>query len=259
MTTPDLPPTTYHLPGVAFVTGAGQGIGRGVARRLGADGAAVAVADLDGDAARRTAEEIKGGGGRAAAFQLDVSRSADVERAVRAAEAELGPIGLLANVAGIYGRHAPVRDQDLDNWQRVLAVNLNGTFLCSRAVLPGMLERGRGRIVNVASGQALRPRANVAPYAASKAAVIGFTKALALEVASKGVTVNVIMPGVSDTAMPRLYGSEERLREQARRNPMGRIGQPEDVAGVVAFLARPDAAYITGQTIAVNGGIIMLP
>jgi NAD(P)-dependent dehydrogenase (short-subunit alcohol dehydrogenase family) len=141
----------------------------------------------------------------------------------------------------------------------VLAVNLDGTFLCSQAALPGMLERGWGRIVNIASGQAIRPRPSVAPYAASKAAVIGLTKALALEVARRGVTVNAVMPGVTDTAMPRQHGSEERLRQQGELNPMGRIGQPDDVAGVVAFLVSDDAAYITGQTIAVNGGVIQLP
>jgi len=188
-----------------------------------------------------------------------VSSSADVARAVAAAESQLGPLGVLANVAGIYGRHAPVRDQDLENWERVLAVNLNGAFLCTRAVLSGMIERGWGRVVNVASGQALRGRPGVAPYAASKAALIGFTKAVALEVASSGVTVNAIMPAITDTAMPRLYGSEERLRERGRQNPMGRIGQPEDIAAAATFLASSDADYITGQTIAVNGGIIMLP
>ena len=199
-----------------------------------------------------------GPGAIAFTFTLGAS-SADVARAVAAAESQLGPLGVLANVAGIYGRHAPVRDQDLENWERVLAVNLNGAFLCTRAVLSGMIERGWGRVVNVASGQALRGRPGVAPYAASKAALIGFTKAVALEVASSGVTVNAIMPAITDTAMPRLYGSEERLRERGRQNPMGRIGQPEDIAAAATFLASSDADYITGQTIAVNGGIIMLP
>jgi NAD(P)-dependent dehydrogenase (short-subunit alcohol dehydrogenase family) len=152
-----------------------------------------------------------------------------------------------------------VREQTLDNWRRVLAVNLDGTFLCSQAALPGMLARGWGRIVNIASGQAIRPRPNIAPYAASKAAVVGFTKALALEVARQGVTVNAIMPGVTDTAMPRQNSSEEQLRHQAERNPIGRIGQPEDVAGLVAFLVSDDAAYVTGQTLAINGGVIQLP
>lgn len=217
------------------------------------------MADCNQETAQRTTDELRAAGYRAVAVQLDVASSIEVARAISTAEAELGPIGVLVNVAGVYGRHDRVRDQDLENWQRVLAVNLNGTFLCARAVLPGMIQRGWGRIVNLSSGQALRPRANVAPYAASKAAVIGFTRALALEVAASGVTVNAIMPGVTDTAMPRLYGSEERLRELARRNPMGRIGQPEDVAAVAAFLASEEAGYITGQCIAVNGGVLMLP
>ncbi len=244
---------------VAFVTGGGQGIGRGVALRLGAEGAAVAVVDYNLDTAQRTAEELRSSDVRAIAIQADVSDSQQVAHAVRLAEAELGPVDVLANIAGIYGRHAPVREQELENWQRVLAVNLTGTFLCCKAVLPGMVQRRWGRIINIASGQAVQPRANVAPYAASKAAVIGFTKTLALEVARTGVTVNCIMPGVTDTPMPRQYGSEERLQQQARLNPMGRIGRPEDVAAAIAFLASDDAAYITGQTIAVNGGIRMLP
>jgi NAD(P)-dependent dehydrogenase (short-subunit alcohol dehydrogenase family) len=195
----------------------------------------------------------------ALALSVDVSDPTAVSEAFRTVAERLGPVDIVANVAGIYGDHRPVRDQTLDNWRRVLAVNLDGTFLCSQAALPGMLERGWGRVINVASGQAIRPRPLVAPYAASKAAVIGFTKALALEVAERGVTVNAIMPGVTDTAMPRQHGSEERLQEQGRRNPMRRIGQPDDIAGVVAFLVSEDAAYITGQTLAVNGGLIQLP
>ena len=244
---------------VAFITGAGQGIGRGVALRLATEGAAIAAVDQNLETAGQTAEELREAGGIALELQADVSSSEAVAEAVRRAAGALGPIAILANVAGIYGRHAPIREQDLENWQRVLAVNLTGSFLCARAVLPGMLERRWGRIVNVASGQAQRPRANVGPYAASKAAVIGFTKALALEVAAHGVTVNAIMPAVTDTAMPRQHGSEERLREQARRNPIGRIGQPADLAASIAFLVSDDAEYITGQTLAVNGGAIMLP
>jgi NAD(P)-dependent dehydrogenase (short-subunit alcohol dehydrogenase family) len=240
---------------VAFVTGGGQGIGRAVATRLSAEAAAVAVVDLKAETARQVADGLQ----RAVALQLDVSNPEQVERAIQAVASQLGPVDIVANVAGIFGSVAPVREQTLEDWQRVLGVNLDGPFLCARAALGGMLERGWGRIVNIASGQALRPRANIAPYAASKAAVIGFTKALALEVAHGGVTVNAVMPGVTDTAMPRDHGSEDRLREQGRRNPMGRIGQPEDVAGVVAFLVSEDARYITGQTLAVNGGQIQLP
>jgi NAD(P)-dependent dehydrogenase (short-subunit alcohol dehydrogenase family) len=239
---------------VAVVTGAGQGIGRAVATRLVADGMRVALLDAN----RATVDEAGQSLG-ALALAVDVSDPDQVERAFARVGAELGPVDVVANVAGIYGDHAPVRDQTLDTWQRVLSVNLDGTFLCARAGLRGMLERGWGRIVNVASGQAVRPRPLIAPYAASKAAVIGFSKALALEVAGRGVTVNVIMPGVTDTAMPRQHSSEERLREQGRRNPMGRIGQPADMAAAVAFLVSDDASYITGQTLAVNGGQIQLP
>jgi 2-hydroxycyclohexanecarboxyl-CoA dehydrogenase len=235
-------------PRVAVVTGAGQGIGRAVARRLQADGLQVAAFDLN-------LQDVQA----ALALQVDVSQPQAVHQAFETVAAELGAVDVVANVAGIYGDHRPVRDQTLDNWRRVLAVNLDGTFLCAQAALPGMLARKWGRIINIASGQAIRPRPLVAPYAASKAAVVGFTKALALEVARQGVTVNAIMPGVTDTAMPRQHGSEDQLVEQGRRNPMGRIGQPEDVAGVVAFLVSDDAAYITGQTIAVNGGLIQLP
>jgi 2-hydroxycyclohexanecarboxyl-CoA dehydrogenase len=233
---------------VAVVTGAGQGVGRAVATRLQAEGFRVAAFDLNVQNAHA-----------ALALPVDVSDPTAVRDAFATVASRLGPVDVVANVAGIYGDHRPVRDQSVDNWRRVLGVNLHGTFLCSQAALAGMLERGWGRIVNIASGQAIRPRPLVGPYAASKAAVVGFTKALALEVADRGVTVNAVMPGVTDTPMPRQHGSEERLAEQGRRNPMRRIGRPEDVAGVVAFLLSDDAAYLTGQTIAVNGGTIQLP
>ncbi len=219
----------------------------------------VAALDVDGEAAERTAAGLRAAGARALALQANVAEADAVDRAMRRVEADFGRIDILANVAGIYGRHLPVREQELENWERVLAVNLTGSFLCAKRVLRGMVERRWGRIVNVASGHAFNGRPNVSPYAASKAAVIAFTKALALEVARSGVTVNAIMPGVTDTAMPRLYAPEERLRAQAEHNPMGRVGQPEDIAGAMAFLASDDAAYITGQTIAVNGGARQLP
>jgi 2-hydroxycyclohexanecarboxyl-CoA dehydrogenase len=244
---------------VAFVTGAGQGIGRAVARRLASEGAAVGVVDINLDNAEATASELSRAGHRAAAAECDVSDPRQVGNALRAISAKFGPVGILANVAGIRGERDAVRDQDLANWQQVVGVNLHGTFLCCQAVLPAMQAAGWGRIVNVSSGQALRPTPGIAPYAASKAAVIGFTKALALEVAGAGITVNAIMPGVIDTAMPRQNTSEERLREVGRRNPIGRLGQPEDVAGLAGFLASDDASYITGQLIACNGGAIQLP
>jgi 2-hydroxycyclohexanecarboxyl-CoA dehydrogenase len=244
---------------VALITGAGQGIGREIARRFAAEGAAVGVVDINLDNAESAASELSRAGSRATAVEVDVTSAGSVANAVRAVEAKFGTIGVLANVAGIYGRHDLVRDQDLANWNRVLRTNLTGPFLCSKAVLPGMLAAGWGRIINISSSQALRPKQRVGPYAASKAAIIGFTKAFALEVARSGITVNAIAPSVVDTAMPRENSSEDRLREQAAENPMGRIGQPEDIAAVAAFLASEDAAYVSGQTIACGGGALQLP
>ena len=245
---------------VAVVTGAGQGIGRATALRFAKDGASVGVLDVIAANAERTAAEIRAAGGRAVALPCSVADAAQVDRAMSLAERELGPVDILTNIAGIYGRHMPTRELPLEEWKRVLDVNITGTFLCAKRVLPGMIERRWGRIVNVASGHALSGRPNVAPYSASKTAVIGFTKALALEVGRSGVTVNAVMPGVTDTAMPRENDPEgKRLPLLAEQNPMGRIGRPEDVANAMAFLASEDAGYITGQTIAVNGGIRELP
>jgi len=245
---------------VAVVTGAGQGIGRATALRLAQDGAAVGVLDLVGENAERTAAEIRGAGGRAIALQCSVADAAQIDRAIALAERDLGAVDILSNIAGIYGRHMPTPEMPLEEWKRVLDVNITGTFLTCKRVLPAMIRRRRGRIINVASGHALSGRPNVAPYSASKTAVIGFTKALALEVGRSGVTVNAIMPGVTDTAMPRENDPEgKRLPLLAEQNPMGRIGRPEDIANAMAFLASDDASYITGQTIAVNGGVRQLP
>jgi NAD(P)-dependent dehydrogenase (short-subunit alcohol dehydrogenase family) len=245
---------------VAVVTGAGQGIGKATALLFAKEGAAVGVLDVNAENAERTAAEIRAAGGRALALPCSVADAGQVDRAMATAERELGPIDVLSNVAGIYGRHMPTRELPLDEWRHVLDVNLTGPFLCSKRVLRGMIDRRWGRIVNVASGHALSGRPNVAPYSASKTAVIGFTKALALEVGRSGVTVNAIMPGVTDTAMPRENDPEgKRLPILAEQNPMGRIGRPEDIANAMAFLASEDAGYITGQTIAVNGGVRELP
>jgi NAD(P)-dependent dehydrogenase (short-subunit alcohol dehydrogenase family) len=245
---------------VAIVTGAGQGIGREVALRFAREGAAVGVFEIVKETCERTAADIRAAGGRAVALPFSVADAAQVDRAMSLVERELGPIDVLANIAGIYGHHMPIAQLSLAAWKRVLDVNITGTFLCSKRALRGMIHRRWGRIVNTASGHALSGRATFAPYASSKTAVIGFTKALALEVGRSNVTVNAVMPGVTDTAMPRENDPEgKRLALLAEQNPMGRIGRPEDIANAMAFLASEEASYITGQTIAVNGGIRELP
>ncbi len=245
---------------VAVVTGAGQGIGRGVALRFAAEGAAVGVLEVVKDSCERTVADIRAAGGRAIALPYSVAVWAQVDEAMSRVERELGPIDVLTNIAGIYGRHVPIAQMPLDEWKRVLDVNITGTFLCSKRALRGMIERRWGRIVNTASGHALSGRATFAPYSSSKTAVIGFTKALALEVARSGVTVNAVMPGVTDTPMPRENDpTGSRLPILAEQNPMGRIGKPEDLASAMAFLASDEAGYVTGQTIAVNGGVRELP
>ncbi len=245
---------------VTVVTGAGQGIGRAVALRFAREGAAVGVLEIVEENAERTAADIRAHGGRAIALPFSVADAAEVDRAMSAVERELGPVDVLANIAGIYGRHMPIPELSLEEWKRVLDTNITGTFLCTKRVLPGMISRKWGRIINTASGHALAGRATFAPYTASKMAVIGFTKAVALEVGRSGVTVNAIMPGVTDTPMPRENDPEgKRLPVLAAQNPMGRIGQPDDLANAMAFLASDEAGYITGQTIAVNGGIRELP
>jgi NAD(P)-dependent dehydrogenase (short-subunit alcohol dehydrogenase family) len=245
---------------VAIVTGAGQGIGREVALRFAREGAAVGVLEIVTENCERTAADIRSAGGRAVALPYSVADAAQVDQAMSLVERELGPIDILANIAGIYGHHMPIAQMPLAEWKRVLDVNITGTFLCSKRALRGMIDRRWGRIINTASGHALSGRATFAPYASSKTAVIGFTKALALEVGRSNVTVNAVMPGITDTPMPRENDPEgKRLPLLAEQNPMGRIGRPEDLANAFAFLASADASYITGQTIAVNGGVRELP
>lgn len=245
---------------VAIVTGAGQGIGRGVALRFAAEGAAVGVLEVVRESCERTAADIRAAGGRAVALPFSVADGAQVDAAMSRVERELGPIDIVANIAGIYGKHMPISQMPLAEWQRVIDVNITGTFLCAKRALRGMIDRRWGRIINTASGHALSGRATFAPYASSKTAVIGFTKALALEVGRSGITVNAVMPGVTDTPMPRENDpTGSRLPILAEQNPMGRIGQPEDLANAFTFLASEEAGYVTGQTYAVNGGIRELP
>ena len=239
---------------VALVTGASRGIGRAVALRLARSGAIV-VAGARGDHAAGTAAEIVQAGGAAEAVALDVTDTADVGAAVAGALARYGRVDILVNNAGI------TRDQLLlrmkrEDWDAVLATNLTAAFTCSQAVLRPMLKQRGGRIVNVTSVVGQCGNAGQANYAASKAGLIGFTKSLAREVASRGITVNAVAPGLIDTDMTRAI-SGQAVEGWASQIPLGRLGTAEDVAGAVCFLVSDEAAYITGQVLAVNGGMYM--
>jgi NAD(P)-dependent dehydrogenase (short-subunit alcohol dehydrogenase family) len=246
------------LPARVIVTGAAQGIGRAVALRLAAAGRHVAVWDVQADAVEETARLCREQGGAARAWQVDVGDGARIEAAVAEFEGEWGKPDGLVNNAGIFPR-ARALDMTLEEWERVLRVNLTGTFVCARAVAARMKQAGGGAIVNTASGRALAGAANGAHYAATKGAIIALTKSLALDWAGYGIRVNCIIPGITDTAQPRVEMGDNELYAAGSRIPLGRIGQPQDMAAVVAFLLSDDAAYMTGQSVAVNGGAIMIP
>jgi NAD(P)-dependent dehydrogenase (short-subunit alcohol dehydrogenase family) len=237
---------------VALVTGAGSGIGEATARRFAAEGAVVVVNDVDADRARAVAMAIEKEGGKAVAVPADVTRRDEVERVVAGIVAEHGRLDVLINNAGI-NRDAMSHKMTEEQWDQVLTVNLKGTFLCAQAALPRMRERGWGRVVNTSSIGSLG-NIGQANYAASKAGVIGLTKTLALEYAKYGVTVNCVAPGAVMT--PMLAGVPDQIREKITAGiPVGRIGEPREIAAVHAFLASDEAAFITGQVIFVDGGM----
>ena len=242
----------------AIVTGAGQGMGRAVAQRLAAGGARLAVNDLSGDTAERTAAGLRADGGDAFAIQGDVTSSRGVARIVDGTVDRYGRVDILVNNAGIV-RPTKVIDIDEDEWDMVIRVNLKGTYLCSRAVLPIMKKGGWGRIVNFSS-TAGRKYSTIggAHYSASKAGVLGFTRHLAKEVAGDGVTVNAVCPGLIDTEMVRETIGKERAQALAKGFPIAREGEPEEVAELVAFLASDRASYITGASLDINGGDLMM-
>jgi NAD(P)-dependent dehydrogenase (short-subunit alcohol dehydrogenase family) len=246
----------------AIVTGGGSGIGRAIAARLARDGLAVAIVDLDAAAAEAVAGEIEGEsrGQRAVAVGgVDVSVRAQVDAAVERARALLGPVLVLVNNAGITGFREFLSITD-EKWDRIMAVNLNGPFYCTQAVLPDMVEAGWGRIVNISSSAAQGGQPYMVHYVSAKAGIISFTKALALEFAAQGITVNTIPPSMIDT--PMLRGSEQRgmlggtVEEHVQRSPVRRAGLPEDIANACSFLVSDEASYVTGQVISVNGGLV---
>ena len=242
------------------MTGSGQGIGEAIAVAMAEEGAAVVVAELREDNARAVQRKIEDNGGTALCrHPTDVSQAASVDAMVRGETCldRFGKVDVLVNNAGIYPTNS-VEDMPESEWERVIGTNLFGTFLCSRAVTPRMLQQRSGRIISIISGRGLQGAGNGAHYAASKGGIIGFTKSLALELAPAGIAVNCICPGVSDTAQPRGHRTEEELYASAARIPLGRIGQPRDMAKAAVFLASDRARFVTGQTLVVNGGAIMV-
>ncbi len=239
---------------VAIVTGAGRGIGRALALKLAGAGAVVVVNDINEDC-QEVAHEIGATGRQSLAVIADVSSPTDVAGLVEKTTVAFGKVDILINNAGIARDQLVMRMSDED-WDRVLAVDLKSVFLCTRAVLRYMIKQRWGRIISISSIVGLVGNPGQANYASAKAGIIGFTRAVAKEVASRGITVNAIAPGFIDTEMTQRL-SENQRQELLSRIPLGRLGSPDDVAAAVAFLASEDAGYITGQVLTVDGGIAM--
>jgi 2-hydroxycyclohexanecarboxyl-CoA dehydrogenase len=246
---------------VAFVSGAARGIGRGIAMTLAARGDAVALADLREREATKAMAAIEDAGGRAMAVPLDVTKPDSVADAVQQAADTLGPIEILVNNAG-WDDLAPFLETDEDFWDRVIDINYKGCLRLTKAVLPAMIEREWGRVVNIASDAGRVGSSFEAVYSGAKGGVIAFTKTIAREVARDGVTVNTVCPGPTETPLlEEMAGAGERgekYYEALRRAvPMKRLGRPEEVAAAVAFFSSEKAGYITGQTLSVSGGLTM--
>jgi 2-hydroxycyclohexanecarboxyl-CoA dehydrogenase len=244
---------------VAVVTGGASGIGLAICHRLAGDGHSVAVVDLDGDAAAQAARTIEETGGKATGLAADVADREGVFAAVDEVRARLGSIGILVNNAGTGSGMTRFLKLTPEQWDQVIGVNLTGAFNCCQAVLPDMLDAGWGRIVNISSSSTHAGQALMSQYVSSKSALNGLTKCLALEFGPKGITVNAIPPGFIDTPMMQTSVSRgdfgpDGLDGAIARTPVRRVGLPEDVAALCAFLCRDEASYITGQILGVNGG-----
>ena len=239
---------------VALVTGAGRGIGRAIAERLAAEGAKVAALDVDERTAREAGEAVRGIG-----LCMDVTDAGAVAAAVAEAERRLGPTDILVNNAG-WDKAEPFVKSTEETWDKVLAINLKGPIRMARAVLDGMIERRRGRIVSISSDAGRVGSTGEAVYSAAKAGIIGFSKTLAREVARYQINVNVVCPGPTNTQLLQDVAPDNpKLIEALKRAvPFGRIGEPDEIAAAVAFLASDDATFITGQTLSVSGGLTMV-
>jgi glucose 1-dehydrogenase len=239
---------------VALVTGAASGIGRAIATVLVAQGAKIIIADLDETRAQQVVTEL--GRGKARASRVDVADSQQVAAAIGATVEAYGRLNILVNNAGI-GLHKPIVEITDEEWQRIIAVILNGAFYCARAAARQMITQGQGgKIVNIASTVAGGPRPNSGPYCAAKAGIVALTSVLAMELGPHGINVNCVGPGLTDTPLMRGSSTQAYQENFIQQVPLGRMAQPEDIADVVAFLCTPAARYVTGQTLFVDGGYL---
>ena len=243
---------TNDLP-TAIVTGGARGIGYATAEVLGRDGYALVLADLDAAAASEAASRLEGAGYTALGVRTDVADASSVEAMAEQVLGRFGRIDVLVNNAGIAGRAAPIHEVTLAEWDTLIAIDLRSVFLCCKAVLPGMIERGSGAIINVASVAGKEGNPNMAPYSAAKAGVIGFTKAVAKEVAQQGIRVNAVAPATAETDILKTL-TEQAIDYMRSKIPMGRLCRVEEVAEVIAFLASDRASFVTGQTYDISGG-----
>lgn len=253
---------------MAVVTGAGSGLGRGIAQMLAARGAAVTAIDLDGATAKETAQLIAAAGGRAAGYAADVSRAADIDRAVTAAVRELGPLEIMVNNAGILDGYFNVDEMDENLWRRVIDIDLTSVFLGCKRALKEMLPRGRGRIVNMASVAGLNGTGGGPAYIAAKHGVVGITRQMAVVYSSRGITVNCVCPGpiltglrqhsqaILGPGVPDMSGRGVAVSDEQVRGlvPAGKRGTIDDVAAAVCYLASDEAGYVTGHSLVVDGG-----
>jgi NAD(P)-dependent dehydrogenase (short-subunit alcohol dehydrogenase family) len=245
------------MPDVALITGGGNGIGRAVSLKLAAQGIFVVIADWDAKGAEETRAAILSQGGKAEACRVDVRRAADVKEVVAGVLQRHSRIDILANIAGGSIHRKRIEELSWAEWKEVLNINLKGTFLFCREAAPIMILQKRGRIINTASNYGVTGSALRTPYSAAKAGIIGFSKSLALELAADGIRVNVVAPGPTDTPRVMANWTPALRKKREEEIPLGRTGRPDDLAEAFWFLCSDESAWMTGQTLHVNGGLVM--